>query len=342
MRIWIDIGHPAQLNFYINSIKVLSEDNQVFVTLLDRGKLLKIAEKELKGVQNCTLLKKGKHSGTKWSTIVEGNFIRFFKLCSFYLKYKPKIAVGNGFIHGLVGSIFRIPVLSFSDDIERKIPFLLMRRLSSELYYVTGSNKSGELKGITVFNALKEWSYLSPNYFQPDKSVLEPYGLDAGNYIFVREVITGTLNYQSQSSDLIATVATQFPKNTKVLLSLENKRKIDRYPRDWILLEEPISDIHSLMFHSKLVVSSGDSMAREGSMLGVPSIYCGVREMKANSVMIEKGMLYHVPIDDLPIAIEKILIDNRNENQVEFRESLNNEWIDATAFILNRIKNLEK
>jgi predicted glycosyltransferase len=36
-------------------------------------------------------------------------------------------------------------------------------------------------------------------------------------------------------------------------------------------------------------------MAREGAMLGVPSVYCGERMMRANDLLIKFGMLHHLP-----------------------------------------------
>jgi predicted glycosyltransferase len=35
-------------------------------------------------------------------------------------------------------------------------------------------------------------------------------------------------------------------------------------------------------------------MAREGAQLGVPSAYCGHRQMKANDALYELGLMRHV------------------------------------------------
>ena len=62
------------------------------------------------------------------------------------------------------------------------------------------------------------------------------------------------------------------------------KKRRDEYPADWILLQEPIEDIHSLIYYAAGLVSSGDSMAREAALLGVPSYYLGIRySMPANA-----------------------------------------------------------
>jgi hypothetical protein len=107
-----------------------------------------------------------------------------------------------------------------------------------------------------------------------------------------------------------------------------------------MLIREPVSDIHSLIYYSRMVISSGDSMAREGSLLGIPSIYCGSRYMKANQIMINKNILFHFEPEGIIPKINKLLNDDTFRlNQELFRKNLMNEWEDVTEFI---IKTAEK
>lgn len=337
MKVWISVSHPAQLNFYSKVIEMLVENNEVLLTVLDRGKLVKIASKELSGIENLKIITLGRHRGTVWSAVFEANVFNFFSMLQFVNLNRPDIAVGNGFIHGIIGKMMNMPVLMFSDDIERKVSRILMKTFSDELFYVEGSNTETFEKDVKTFRALKEWAYLAPNHFHPDTSVLSQYGLEENKYIFVREVITGTLNYSGQEGNLIAPVSKLFPSNLKVVLSLEDKKTIDQYPPDWILLNEPLEDIHSLIYFSRLLVSSGDSMARESSILGVKSIYCGFRSMKANDVMIDLGMMAQIKPEEIPQFIKTELDSNSGFEKENFREMLSNNWIDVPNFILDRI-----
>lgn len=342
MKIWFDILHLAQLNFYSNSIIELSKNNTIIITLIKRGKLLEVTKNEFGNIKNCTIIPVGHHSGSKVSAIIDANILRLISLFRFYYKHRPQIAIGNGFLHGIIGKTFNIPCLMFGDDIERKLDVLLKTKFSTKIYYVIGSLDEHKYDKISIYNALKEWAYLSPNYFNPNIEILSSLGVEENKYIFVREVITGTLNYHSQDSNMIATIANRFPKDFKVILSLEDKSKINYYPKDWILLQEPINDIHSIIYYSKLLISSGDSMAREGAMLGVPSIYCGVREMNANKIMIEEGMLFHKKIEEVPIFINQIIYKINITDKVMFRNRLYTKWIDVTEFIVNKINNYLK
>jgi predicted glycosyltransferase len=197
-------------------------------------------------------------------------------------------------------------------------------------------------KEVKKFNALKEWSYLSPTYFQPDESVLSEYALEKKKYIFIREVSTETSNYLLQERNLVLKLSSAL-EGQRVILSLENKAMADQYPSHWTILEEPVSDIHSLMYYANLVISSGDSMAREGGMLGVPSIYLGNRDMPANKILMEKGILFRKSVSDLPEFVH--LLDTRTvkiPEQDSFRNDLLGDWVDVNQFINSIIKRLKQ
>ena len=83
-------------------------------------------------------------------------------------------------------------------------------------------------------------------------------------------------------------------------------------------------------------------MAREGAMLGVPSIYCGVREMAANKVMKDKGLLYHLNVKDVPSFITEILENKKSfRNQNDYRNGLLKEWDDVTELIVSNVLNIK-
>ena len=288
MNILIDIGHPAHYNFFKNAIHKLDDQGHtVILTALDRGQLPLILNRELPDYK---VKLNGKHKGTKLSIIVEANILRFIEQLIFVVRKKIDVAVSCGSI--TTGAVFKVflnkPNIQFDDDPERKLNVLLEKITSTILFFPPIYK---EEKSVKILKALKEWAYLSPTYFSPDIKCLSEYSLNPNEYIFIREVSNGSLNYRNQDEDIISSVAMKLPQNIKVVLSLEDKNSKEKYPKSWLILQEPVSDIHSLMYFSKVVISSGDSMAREGALLGVPSIYCGIREMLANRLLIDKGTL---------------------------------------------------
>ncbi len=339
MNIIIDIKHPAQLNLFKGLAELLKLSGwNIIVCYLDRGKLSKIIEKEYRGY---TLIRVGSSRGTKWSIFWSGNVLRTLDFIKLIRKDNINICVSASSAPlALAGRLTGTPVIQFYDDPERKRINKINEILSEKIFFppiVKESHKVG------IFNCLKEWSYLSPNYFKPKVKALEKYKVEPYQFVFVREVSNKSFNYYDQEDAIICGFSEKIPLNIPILLSLEDKSIKNKYPSNWIVLEEPIEDIHSLMYYSKLVFSSGDSMAREGAMLGVPSIYCGIREMKANRLLMDKGILFHYPGELALPAIGNFISGKFDQNQQsETRKKLLDEWDDMLEFMKKQILKYKK
>lgn len=333
MIILFDIKHVAHVNFFkplINSL--VDEGEQVLISYIQRGRLEKIIKSEFSNVESYYI---GRHRGTKWSIIYEANILKFFSALRLLRKKNVSLMLGvDAFVTGFACKLLGIPNLQFYDDPERKVNLWLEQKTSSELYYPAIKDFSGSK--VQTYEALKEWAYLSPTFFEPDLSSIDEYNLKPNEYYFVREVDNGSLNYQGQESGLIAQVSKNFPEGVPVLLSLENKSQKHLYPENWILLQEPIPLIHSLMYYSKSVISSGDSMAREGAMLGVPSFYVGFREMSANNFIEKEGRFFVASPEEL-ISQLCDLSNDYSSSKKEYRESLEEKWINVTEMMKSLI-----
>ena len=129
----------------------------------------------------------------------------------------------------------------------------------------------------------------------------------------------------------------------QVLFSLEEKHRRGEYPEDWILLQEPIEDIHSLMYYSAGLVSSGDSMAREAALLGIPAYYLGKRHsMPANlaaakvaGLQNERTQPFAEWLSELRGKSEEV----RTQEQEELRKKIDAEFIDINQYMLALVEN---
>lgn len=333
MKIHIDLVHLPNINFFKNLIHLFEKDgHEVILTVLNRGRLRKIIEQEFEGREFKVI---GKHRGTLYSILFEANFFRFFGMFKYILKNKPDIAINVGsFPQEVSMGLLRKPNITIGDDVERKYDFFFHDIFATQVIFPPIIESRGKYK---TFNALKEWAYLSPKYFTPNERVLERYNLNKFDYIFIREVSTGSMNYLKQVSGLVQSFSSKVPKDIKVLFSLEEKSKMSHYPKQWILLQEPVSDIHSLMYYSKIVISSGDSMAREGALLGVKSVYCGIREMRANNILIERNLLSNVTPEKVPDYVKDYYYGECYND--ERRKILIKEWDDVNQYIVNLVNN---
>ncbi len=332
-KILVDLYHLPQYNFFKNVI--LSYDpSEIDIYCVDRGKLLQVIRHELPEY-NVKCIGSYKHNKGMMSMIFKIIIPRILTIYKEIKASKYRFIMTAHYQANFVGKLRGIPNVAFIDD-PRKFVFPILKFSANEVYLPPFESKT---KGTKRFNALKEWAYLSTKYLHPEVSALKRYDLEPKNYIFIREVSTETSNYLSQKQDIILSISKTFPTSYKVVLSVENKNSVELYPDHWIILKEPVNQIHSLMYFSQVVISSGDSVAREGAMLGVPSIYAGIREMPANWIMIKKGMLLKCKPEEIVDTVIKIRDGELVfPDQDTFRQSLFEEWDDVTTLVLEKLE----
>ena len=345
MTVWIDIGHIPQLNFYKHLIEHLAASgNHVYVTVMKRGRLPKIAQHELNTINNVVVVPLGRHRMNKISAILESNLLRIVQMLFWILGKKIDVAISNGYVAHLVGKIYGASCYAFGDDpqtIDYK-PKLLFCNQSSYCIYETKKILSPKA---VILRCTKEWAYLAPKYFTPNPQVLEKYGVQPKKYVFLREVSVGTVNYAGQASGAILGIQDLIPKDKKVLFSLEEKDKRYLYPKDWILLQEPIEEIHSLIYYSAGLVSSGDSMAREAALLGVPAYYLGIRyDMPANAAAAKVANLQNQKTADFSQWVKNLSItpERAEEQQIKLRKHIDEEFIDINEYMLALVEKTNK
>ena len=341
MNVWVDLGHIPQYNFYKPLILRLAKEGKcVYVTYLNRGRMPKIIQAELGNVENVHLYQIGKHRMSRLSVILEANLLRNIQLIIWKIGKHIDVALSNGYQAAFIGWLFGVPSYSYDDDpqtIHYRPKVLLNKSCNYCIYKYQGKKLSAKAHILPV---LKEWAYLSPSVFTPNENVLKQYGVKPREYLFLREVSVGTMNYIGQKAQAIYAIKDLIPQNKKVLFSLEEKGKRDMYPKDWQLLQEPIDDIHSLIYYSCGLISSGDSMAREASMLGVPSLYLGIRtDMPANKAAIEVAKMYSIDTIDIKQWLNQCLVSSEelNKRQVKIRERVFNSFIDISEYIYYEI-----
>ena len=344
MNIWIDILHIPQLNYFKPLITTLStKGHRVYVSVLGRGKLPAIAQKELGGLLNVEVSVIGRHRMNKWSILLEANILRILRLPFYVMGKHIDVAFSSGSHVGMMGKLFGFAAYGFVDD-PQTTNYKLLCTYDKQNHTLVYEMPEGQTldKRDKLLPCLKEWAYLNPRTFVPRVDVLEKYGVKPKEYMFLREVSVGTINYTGQASGAILGIKDMIPKGMKVLFSLEEKKRRNEYPAEWILLQEPIEDIHSLIYYSAGLVSSGDSMAREAALLGVPAYYLGIRySMPANAAAAKVASLQNqktMPFDKWIDNIRKESQESRVKRQEELRTHIDKEFIDINEYMLNLIE----
>lgn len=342
MRVLIDIVHPADINFFKNSIYKLIDDFDVSCELvaLPRPGVIPIIERELPDIPFTSI--------GSYEKSLSGKVRCLLTRTRSILKYlnNNHIDVVTAFA-GLGSSqaafIKGIPSVVFTDDIEYKLSFLSFRYFASEIILPKCINIDGN--NILKYNGFKELAYLHPNYFKPNINILDKYGIEPEKYVFIREVSKSSLNYRNLIEGRLSPICSFLNElGFDIILSLEDKKLTNLFETNCILLDEPVRDLYSLIYYAIFSISSGDTMARESCLLGTPTIYTGGRLMAVNSELERKGALFCVNYKNEDAIYGTVLeiINNNYKHKVRSKifDSIESEYCDLTQMIVSEILSL--
>lgn len=343
MRVLIDIVHPADINFFKNSIYKLIDDFDVSCELvaLPRPGVISIIKRELPDIPFKPV---GQYEnslcGKARCLITRTNLI---------LKYIHKnefdaITAFAGLGSSQAAYIKRIPSVIFTDDVEYKLSFLSFKYFASKIVVPQCLDIEGN--NIVKYCGFKELAYLHPNYFKPNINVIKEYGVKPERYVFIREVSRSSLNYRRLHEGELSNVCSLIKElDLDIILSLEDKNLQNKFKDNCIILNGPVSDFHSLLHYALFSISSGDTMARESCLLGTPTIYTGERIMAVNGELEHKGCLFSIPSNNLDLIGKKITeITEKNykfEISQTMAECIKSEYIDLTEYIVSEILNFD-
>jgi predicted glycosyltransferase len=125
------------------------------------------------------------------------------------------------------------------------------------------------------YKGTQKISYLHPNIFVPENSVLKKYSLRTGEFSIVRLVAFDALH--DSANNMESGLSAEFLK--RVIPFLESKGSViinaeaGDYPSlsHYCISIDP-SDMHSLLFNARFLLTDSQSMHVEAGLLGTPSI----------------------------------------------------------------------
>lgn len=345
MRIVFFMSTPAQVNFYKNILKILNNDNHSTIILArDYGETLDLLNElgykyyvfanPSRGINRILSFPFDLVNALKF---IKGKKIDLITGFEAYSVYVSKILGTSNFI--------------FTDsepyvNLLLGIQFFLYKPFTEAILtpetFLTNLGKK-HLK----IASLKELAYLHPNYFKPDKSVLELLGVDySDSYAILRFNAFDAahdLGVRGFTIDDKIELVRSLSKHLKVFISPEG-----RLPKSLLkyTLKIPKSYIHSAIYFAKLLVTDTQTMATEAAVLGTPVIrsnrFVGRRDM-GNFIELEKkyGLMLNIknPKKAIKKAVEIAKDDNIKRIWKARRERLLREKIDITSFMVWFIEN---
>ena len=270
MNVLVDINHPAHVHLLRNVYAMLVEHgNQVLVTVKEIPSAMKLLD--MFGIPYVNLGKKDDALAKKGLDQLMYD-LRILKLVR---KHHIDLGVGSSINLTHVGRLCKMKSIILDDDDDEVEPlFVKFGHPFADVILSPVDTPRKSRKTIYV-NAYHELSYLHPNRFSPDPSVLKDAGVEDGEPYFV-------LRFNAFKAHHDVGV---------VGLTIENKRRLVEYLKAkgkvFITTERNIDDefkpyqlkvspekAHSLMYYATMLVGDSQTMTSEAAVLGTPAIRC--------------------------------------------------------------------
>ena len=258
MRVLIDMGHPAHVHFFKNTIWELEgRGHAVKVTARDKDVTLKLLEAYKIPF---TVRPDG------WRPLNLFKAAKFVADTAEAFGADRLVGVHNPYVARAAHSLGK-PSILFTDT--PGTPFVNRISVCQATKVITPECLKGMFPNQVTYPGYKEMAYLHP--FSPDRGVLARHGL-SGRYCVVR-FIGWTAHHDSgvrglspeRKRELVAALTAR----GRVVMCNESGEEV---PEGCIAVRKP-EDVHSLLALSSGYVGEGATMAKEAAVLGVPSVY---------------------------------------------------------------------
>lgn len=345
MNILIDINHPAHVHLFRNVHKMLVEHgNKVIVVVKEIPSAMKLLD--LYGIPYINI-------GKKDDAILKKGFDQLVydkRLLKIVNEYDIDLGVGSSINIPHVSKLNKMKSIILDDDDDEVEPLFTRfgHPFADTILSPVGTPRKS--KKTVYVNTYHELSYLHPNWFTPDPSVLQEVGLKVGEPYFI-------LRFNAFKAHHDVGV---------VGLTIENKRRLVEYlnkkGKVFITTERNIDEefmpfqlnvspekVHSFMYYATMFVGDSQTMTSEAAVLGTPAIRCNTFVGRIHYLEEEEhkyGLTYGFRPDQSELMFNKIaelLSDfNLKKEWQKRRENMLNDKIDYARFLTWFIENYPK
>lgn len=338
-RILVYIGHPAQYHFFKHSIKKLRNDgNEVRILIKTKDILEGLLKEDGQAYHN---IQDTVRKNTKWG-ILSASLKRTWAVYKEARKFKADILIGTDSSIAQAGWLLRKPAITtLEDDVEIIMNLArLTYPFTTSILVPTVCNVGKWEKKKIGYAGYMKLAYLHPNYFLPNKSVVEKYGID-GRFILIRLAKlsahhdAGIKGLNKVLVDNIINCA----ENKEYRVFISSETGIDERLRKY-QLKIKHTDIHHIMSFASLLISDSQSMSVEAAMLGVPNLrfsdFSGrinVLEELENVYGLTTGIKTNEPKRLIDETEKLLAMQDVKELFVEKRKRMLKDKINVTAFL---------
>lgn len=341
MKILIDINHPAHVHYFKNFFKIMTGKGHD-ILVISRNKEI---EHYLLNAYGIPYVDRGKGK--------EGRIGKFLylayansKIYRLAKKFKPDLFLN--FLHPYPSQVARLmgkPSLVFSDTEHATLHHRLTVPFATKVYTPACYRISlGEKQH--RFRSYMELCYLHPNYYQPNKDILNVLGVMEGErYAVLRWVSWGAVHdfgHSGMSLENKRKAVLEISKFVKVFISAEGKLPEDLEPHR---IDIPLERMHDVIYYSSLLFGESGTMTSEAAVLGTPAVFLNNSGLGYTDEEEEKyGLVFNFTESetDQQLAIKKaveIVADSGSDTFFKAkRTKLLEDNLDTTAFMIEEVE----
>jgi len=279
MKILIALNHPAHYYLFKYISRGLREKgNKVEFVIREKDILEQLLVSE--GVTFTKLSKKRKRKKNSLS-IISRLTIELFEqdmnLLKFVNKFHPDIMLGTDIAITHIGRFKRIPSIVFNED-DYEINKLFCKTsypFSTHIFAPYNCSVGKHTKKKIPYNGYQKMAYLNKKYFNPDKKILNEFGITEQRYFIIRivsltsghDLVEG--KHRGINFDLLRKVINKLTPYGKIYLNSE-----DSLPAEFQKYQLKIvpNKMHHIMAFASLFIGDSQTMCAEAGILGTPFI----------------------------------------------------------------------
>jgi predicted glycosyltransferase len=268
----------------------------------------------------------------------------FWKVFKLIGKLDVDIVLSVGSPGGsLASKLRRIPHLVFNDTESAASQRLFYKPCARAIFTPQCYKLDLGVKHIR-YDGYHELSYLHPNYYTPDSSVLDMLGVKPEEKYtiirFVRWGATHDIGHSGLSAENKIKATQAFSKFGRVFITSEGKLplELEKYR-----IKIPPERIHDALYYASLLYGESATMASECSILGTPAIYLDDegrgytddQEKKYNSVYNFTESLED-QLESILKGVEILEMDDLKKRWAEKKKRILEDKIDVAKFIADK------
>lgn len=344
MNILIDIGHPAHVHLFKNTIQELkSHGHKLFFSVRD----IPIAKRlmQIYGMAPYQDLGKKKDSIIgKAITVVQQDLM----LLKYIKQNDINIGISSGIVLSHLSTVMNVASIVCDDDDDDAEKWVVKYGHPMTDVVLTPKCISRKTAHALYYDGTHELAYLHPNRFTPDSSVLHKAGLTTDSIFFIMRFVAFKGHHDINQSGLSIEQKRRLLKLLapygRVIITSE--RAIEPEFEEY-RLPVPPEEIHSLMAYSSMFIGDSQTMTSEAAILGIPSFKCNTfagRLSVPNEIEGKYGLCYSYQPSDFEAFyshIQRTLLnlEGAKEEWKIKKEKFLADKIDVTAFFTWFIEN---